>query len=213
MFAGAWFELFVWSLGVFAWRLTQPGTVLHYMAFVLLSSSGLATLFNFNPLIKLDGYYMLSDWLEIPNLHDRGHAYFKDHLRRLLWKVPKPEDERRGRALLGFGLVSWLYSVAFLALMLWGLGGVLARRWGWFGAIGAVLLGCLAARGLFRGFGRRTQPPADSPPGMSGHGWVYTGLRSIGKTLIKRVLRYVRTGSCGSKGDPSWNPNVGGCPE
>ena len=132
-FAGAYFELFVWSLGVFAWRLAQPGTVPHDLAFVLLSASGLATLFNFNPLIKLDGYYLLSDWLEVPNLHERALEYTKGQLRRLLWGAPGPAEERRGRLLLGFGLVSWLYSLAFLALMLWALVGILGRDWGWLG--------------------------------------------------------------------------------
>jgi putative peptide zinc metalloprotease protein len=183
MFAGAWFELFVWSLGVFVWRLTQPGTLPNYLAFVLLSSSGLATLFNYNPLIKLDGYYMLSDWLEVPNLHDRAHAYFKGQLRRLIWGAPKTDEERRSGVLLGFGLVSWVYSVAFLGLMLWGLGGFLARRWGWLGAIGAALLGYLGARGLLRGLGPRAQPVGDPAPGMSGHEWIHAGWRPIRKFL------------------------------
>jgi len=151
-FAGAYFELFVWSLGVFAWRLAQPGTLPHYLAFVLLSASGLATLFNFNPLIKLDGYYLLSDWLEVPNLNERALEYTRGQLRRLLWGAPRPDGEQRGRLLLGFGLVSWLYSVAFLALMLWALVALLGHDWGWLGAIGATLLGYLGARGLFHGF-------------------------------------------------------------
>src|SRR5262249_52104990 len=69
--AGGYFELFLWALAVFAWRLTLPGTLLHHMAFVVVSVCGLQTLFNGNPLVKLDGYYLLSDWLEIPNLQQR----------------------------------------------------------------------------------------------------------------------------------------------
>jgi multidrug efflux pump subunit AcrA (membrane-fusion protein) len=150
-FAGAWFELFLWSLGVFAWRVTQPGTLPHYLAFVVLSASGLATLFNFNPLIKLDGYYLLSDWLEAPNLHERGHTYAKAQLRRLLWGAPRPEKEPRGRLLLGFGLSSWLYSIAFLALMLGAMIAFLGRDWGGLGAVAVALLGFLMLWGLFRG--------------------------------------------------------------
>src|SRR5262249_41683186 len=55
-FAGGYFELFLWSLAVFVWRLTLPGTRVHYLAFVVLSACGVQTLFNFNPLIRLDGY-------------------------------------------------------------------------------------------------------------------------------------------------------------
>jgi len=150
-FAGAYFELFLWSLGVFAWRLTEPATLPHYLAFVVLSASGLDTLFNFNPLIKLDGYYLLSDWLEVPNLHERGHTYAKGQLRRLLWGAPRPAGERRGRLLLGFGLASWLYSVVFLALMFVAMIALLGRDWGWLGAIAVASVGCLSLWGLFRG--------------------------------------------------------------
>src|SRR5262245_33159603 len=65
--AGGYFELFLWALAVFAWRATLPGTLVNHLAFVVVSVCGLQTLFNGNPLVKLDGYYLLSDWLEIPN--------------------------------------------------------------------------------------------------------------------------------------------------
>ena len=152
MFAGAYFELFAWSGGVFAWRLAQPGTVPHDLAFALLSASGLATLFNFNPLIKLDGYYLLSDALEVPNLHGRALEYTQGQIRRLLWGAPRPAGEPRGRLLLSFGLISWLYSAAFVALMLWALTGLVGQAWGWLGAIGVGLLVYIVIRGLFRGF-------------------------------------------------------------
>ncbi|MEX2441062.1 MAG: hypothetical protein WD400_00250, partial [Pontimonas sp.] len=76
------FELFLWALAVFVWRLTLPGSFPHYLAFLIVASSGLDTFFNFNPLIKLDGYYLLSDWAEVPNLQQRGLSCFIAHLRR-----------------------------------------------------------------------------------------------------------------------------------
>src|SRR5262249_29408020 len=62
------FDLFLWSLAVFVWRLTVPDSPANYVAFVVLATCGVQTLFNFNPLLKLDGYYLLSDWLDAPNL-------------------------------------------------------------------------------------------------------------------------------------------------
>jgi multidrug resistance efflux pump len=151
-FAGGYFELFLWALAVFVWRLTLPETLAHRLAFVVLSVCGIQTLFNFNPLLKLDGYYLVSDWLEVPNLQQRGMASFKGQVRRLLWGAPRPAEEPRGRLLLGFGLVSWLYGVVFLVLMLWALLPVAWRNAGWFGAGAVLLLGGLGTRGMIHGF-------------------------------------------------------------
>src|SRR5262249_13935290 len=87
-FAGGYFELFLWALAVCAWRLTLPGTLPHQLAFVVVSVCGVQTLFNFNPLIKLDGYYLLSDVLEVPNLQQRAGDHVKARLRWLLWGAP-----------------------------------------------------------------------------------------------------------------------------
>ncbi|MCI0379481.1 MAG: HlyD family efflux transporter periplasmic adaptor subunit, partial [Gemmataceae bacterium] len=109
-------------------------------------------LFNFLPLLKLDGYYLVSDWLEIPNLHQRALASFKGHVRRLLWGAPKPDPEPHGRLLLGFGLATWLYSAGLLVATLWIVGHFLGERRHWL-ALGAVmLLGFFALRSLLQGF-------------------------------------------------------------
>jgi multidrug efflux pump subunit AcrA (membrane-fusion protein) len=149
--AGAYFELFLWALAVFVWRLTMADTLVHRLAFLVLSACGVQTLFNFNPLIKLDGYYLLSDWLEVPNLQQRALTYFRGWLRRLLWGADRPADEPRGRLLVAYGLVSFLYSAFFLVLMLAALVPFLWRSWGWPGLTGAALLCFFSARGLFKG--------------------------------------------------------------
>ena len=150
--AGGYFELFLWALAVFAWRLTAPGTQANYVAFVVLTVCGVQVLFNFNPLLKLDGYYLLSDWREVPNLHQRGQDHFKGHLRRLLWGAPRPEPEARGRFLLSYGSVSWLVSAAFLSVSLAGLAQLAGPRLGWAGYAAAVVVGVVSVRALFRGF-------------------------------------------------------------
>jgi multidrug efflux pump subunit AcrA (membrane-fusion protein) len=150
-FAGAYFELFLWALAVFAWRLTMADTLVHRLAFLVLSACGVQTLFNFNPLIKLDGYYLLSDWLEVPNLQQRAQGYFKRWLRLLFWGAARPAEKRRGRLLLAYGLVSFSYSAFFLALMLGALVPFLWRSWGWPGVTFAGLLCFFSARGLFKG--------------------------------------------------------------
>ncbi len=77
VFAGAYFELVLWAAGTVIWRLTPPDTIPHYVALLVMATLGLKTFFNLNPLLKLDGYYLLSDFLEIPNLRKKAGAYVK----------------------------------------------------------------------------------------------------------------------------------------
>jgi multidrug efflux pump subunit AcrA (membrane-fusion protein) len=150
-FAGGYFELFLWSLAVFAWRITLPGSLPNRIAFVVAVSSGVSTLFNFNPLIKLDGYYLLSDGLEIPNLQQRGFDRFKALLRHGIWGAPRPEATPQSRTLAAYGLVSWLYSLVFLFAVLWGMFWFLGGKWGVAGMGMVALLGVISARPLMRG--------------------------------------------------------------
>jgi multidrug efflux pump subunit AcrA (membrane-fusion protein) len=155
--SGGYFELFLWALAVFVWRLTVSDNLVNYLAFIVLSVCGLQTLFNFNPLVKLDGYYLLSDWLEIPNLQQRAWGYLKAQLRWLLWGAARPDahdGHRPGKRhfLLVFGLVSWLFSLVFLILTLVALMQYLSTPWGVVGLVVAGLLGFMTLRGLLRGF-------------------------------------------------------------
>jgi multidrug efflux pump subunit AcrA (membrane-fusion protein) len=149
--AGGYFELFLWSLAVFVWRVSIQDTLVHYLAFVVLSVCGLQSLVNFNPFVKLDGYYLLSDWVEVPNLRQRAVGYVSARLRWLLWGAKRPPREPRGGLLLGYGAASVLFSLAFLGLMLWSLGQWLGSQWGFLGVAPVLLLGLVAGRGLLHG--------------------------------------------------------------
>src|SRR5207302_1911215 len=128
--AGGYFDLCVWALAVFAWRLSVPEHGLHYLSWVVLSVCGVRVFFNFNPLLKLDGYYLLSDWLGILNLRQRALGHVAGHLRWLLWGADRPLPDQRGRFLVGYGLACWLFSVGYLVVMLLALLHVLGSRWG-----------------------------------------------------------------------------------
>ena len=150
-FAGGYFELFLWSLAVFVWYVTLPYTWVYYLAFVVVLLCGVQTLFNFNPLLKLDGYYLLSDSLGIPNLQQRALDSFKSRVRWLLWGAPRPQTEVRSKLLCRFGLLTWLYSLAFLALTLHGLEVLLRPSWGALGVGAIAVLGLFIMRALFQG--------------------------------------------------------------
>ena len=151
-FAGGYFELFLWSLSVLVWRVTLPGTHVNFLAFVVLSTCGVLTLFNFNPLLKLDGYYLLSDWWGISNLQQRSTAYLMAQVRCWLWGGQRPEAVHDARRLLLYGCVSLLYQVLFLTIMLVAITRLQSQRFGLAGwAAGALLVG-LSGRRLFWGF-------------------------------------------------------------
>jgi multidrug efflux pump subunit AcrA (membrane-fusion protein) len=149
-FAGGFFQLFLWSLAVFAWRVTTPETFPNYLAFIVVTYSGVDTLFNFNPLIKLDGYYLLSDRLEVPNLHERGINRFKAHLRRWLWGAPSPKIEPHGRTLFVYGFASWVYGLVFLIAVLWGMFWFMGERWGELGMSAVTLIGLVGTRSMMK---------------------------------------------------------------
>jgi multidrug resistance efflux pump len=82
-------------------------------------------------------------------LRQRALDRFKGWLRWLMWGAPRPEREARGRLLFGFGLVTWLYSLVFLALVLAALLQFMGTRWGWVGLGSVAVVGLVATRNIF----------------------------------------------------------------
>ena len=109
--AGGYFQLVVWGIATVVWRIVAEETVISQVALIVILFAGLQTLFNFNPLIKLDGYYMLSDYLEIPNLRAKAmkavHAWLGARSEPLL-----VSDQRR--SLLVYGGLSLTFSTLLL---------------------------------------------------------------------------------------------------
>jgi putative peptide zinc metalloprotease protein len=73
--AGMMVELLLAALALFVWVAAEPGLV-RTIAYNTMLVAGVSTLlFNLNPLLRFDGYYILADLLEIPNLGQRANAY------------------------------------------------------------------------------------------------------------------------------------------
>ena len=155
-FAGGYFELFLWALAVFAWRLTAPGSLVQLPGLRRADRLRRADAVQLQPAVEAGRLLPLSDWREIPNLHQRGHDHFKGHLRRVLWGAPRPEAEPRGRFLLSYGLASWLFSAVFLLASLTWLVRLGGMSLGWAGAVMVVVLGMVSIRSVCS---------AGSPPG------------------------------------------------
>ena len=73
--AGMLVETFLASAAMLLWSLIEP-SALRAVLYDIMLISGVSTLiFNANPLLRFDGYYILADWLEIPNLAQRSTKY------------------------------------------------------------------------------------------------------------------------------------------
>lgn len=111
-------------LATLLWCLTADGalrTAFFYLAFV---SWLLALFLNASPFMRFDGYFILSDFLDMPNLHQRCAALARNRLRRTFFGIddPDPEphlEEKRKRFLFAFAVATWLYRfVVFLSIAL-----------------------------------------------------------------------------------------------
>ncbi len=121
--AGMIVELFVAALATFVWANTGPGT-LHSLAYNMMFVASVSTvIFNINPLLRYDGYYILSDLLEIPNLFQKSLAHLKHLAERYLFGLKKsesPSQSTKEKAwLVAYGISSNVYRiVVFTGILL-----------------------------------------------------------------------------------------------
>lgn len=148
--AGAYCDLCLWSLAIFVWRIAYQDSLLSYLSTVVLSVTGLRSLFNLNPVIKLDGYYLLGDYLEIPNLSQTAYFHWMSHLRAVLWGGPRPKRPSHPKFLFFYGMCSWTFSIVIVCLMFWWMGKFWAKHLGGLGVGMVVPLAMLVGNTLFR---------------------------------------------------------------
>jgi hypothetical protein len=95
--------------------------VLYQFAFL----TYLTSIMNLNPLLKMDGYYILMDWLEIPRLRERSMAFIGKPLRAKLRK--RQAFTREERIFAVFGALSAFWTAVTLALIMFMLGGYIVK--------------------------------------------------------------------------------------
>ncbi len=119
--AGIVTELVVAVWSTLAWAMLPDGALRHG-AFLLATTTWVSTVvINASPFMRFDGYFLLMDALDMPNLHQRAFAMARWRLREWLFGLGerKPEELPRGRYLfvLAFAYVTWLYRlVVFLGI-------------------------------------------------------------------------------------------------
>jgi putative peptide zinc metalloprotease protein len=149
--AGIWAELIACSVATPVWWGTPPDTAIHDAAYYMMMQTGIMSLvLNWNPLIKLDGYHMLSETLGITDLKENSTAYVSGWVKRHIWRLPVevpyvPKRRRIGFAV--YALLSGAYSYMVLYIVARFAGNVVRNfspEWGFVPEIGVALM-------IFRG--------------------------------------------------------------
>lgn len=121
--AGMYVEIVLAAICTFVWWYTQPG-IIHYMALNAIFLCSVSTLlFNANPLLRYDGYYMLSDYLEIPNLGHKSKSAMLSKLR--VWCLGmRPVNnrmmpKRKSVSFALYAVASFFYRWFIMLMIFW----------------------------------------------------------------------------------------------
>ena len=124
--AGMYVEVIIASLATYLWWNSHPGVFNQLCLDVMFVSSVSTILFNANPLLRYDGYYILSDVLEIPNLRQKANTILSRLASRWCLGVEQPDDPFLPQRNLGLfalyavasSLYGWLVT-ASIFLFVW----------------------------------------------------------------------------------------------
>lgn len=117
-FAGIYVELVFAALASFLWVFVQPGWFKDFLFNIIIIASVSTLLFNANPLMRFDGYYIMTDLLEVPNLQAKSRTLVQSRVTRwlfggapqgdLLSRMPLPK--KRLWLFYTYAILSWLYG-------------------------------------------------------------------------------------------------------
>jgi putative peptide zinc metalloprotease protein len=123
-FAGIYVELVIAAAATFVWWYSPAYPVVNNIALAVMVLCSVSTvMFNANPLMRFDGYYMLADWLEIPNLREKANRFLNNlFLDKCLGiEVPPEPYMAPGRKWLFviYAVASWIYRWVVMFSILW----------------------------------------------------------------------------------------------
>jgi putative peptide zinc metalloprotease protein len=108
--AGMYVEMVLASIATFLWWFSEPNTLMNALCLNVMFICSVSTLiFNGNPLLRFDGYYILMDLAEIPNLRQKSTEVLKRFLVGLCLGLEQPENPflpQKNRFLFGFYTVA-----------------------------------------------------------------------------------------------------------
>ena len=158
--AGMMVDLAVAGVALAIWLSAAPESWLHALCYNVILIAGVSTLlFNLNPLMRYDGYYLLTDLIGMPNLSTRSSRYLLYLLQRHAFGLKTAQSPAaspyEARWLLFYGVAAFLYRLLIFAVILWLVAdkyfllGVVVAVWGAWMMFGAPLL--RGMRALWRG--------------------------------------------------------------
>ena len=116
--AGIWIEMTVCGFAIIVWLNTLPGEWLHDFAYQLILITGIfVLLINLNPLIKLDGYYFLTEFIGIPDLKERSTAFVSGWFQSRVLRLPVETivvPRKRAPFFILYAIASGVYSYLLL---------------------------------------------------------------------------------------------------
>jgi putative peptide zinc metalloprotease protein len=160
--AGMVMEIWLAALALLAWLAVEPGLLRSLLYNLVVVGSVTTVVFNANPLLRFDGYYMLMDAIEVPNLAQRANAWWQSLLRRRGFGIPADPPEAtpaERRWFIAYAPAALVYRVFITLSIAWFIGqqyffvGVLLAAW----SLGAGLVWP-----LLKGYGKLLVDPQAS---------------------------------------------------
>jgi putative peptide zinc metalloprotease protein len=154
IFAGIWIELVLCGLSGVLWYFSPVGSTLNDIAYKMMLLSGIqGALLNLNPLIKADGYYALSQFLNIDNLREESFAFLRAWAQKYLLRQDidlPPASKRQRRIFFLFGLTAIVYSNTLLIVVIVFVKNILVSKlgdeWGYLATL--VVIYFFARKGI-----------------------------------------------------------------
>ena len=121
--AGVSVEMALAGLATLAWALLDDGPMRQAALYLATTGWVLSLALNASPFMRFDGYFILSDLLDFPNLHERAGAHARIWLRRRIlgftdaWPESLPTQQRR--ALVAFAITTWIYRLLIFIGIAW----------------------------------------------------------------------------------------------
>ncbi|GAA0788832.1 PqqD family peptide modification chaperone [Marinobacterium sediminicola] len=117
--AGMMIELALAAVALWVWTWTEPGLLRVFLHDVVILAGVTTVIFNLNPLLRFDGYYILSDWLEIPGLGQKANQYLGYLCKRYLLRIrrglqPPRTTPREPGWLTAYAIGSFCYRMVLV---------------------------------------------------------------------------------------------------